>query len=1044
MQSRAPRVFTIPPGVPALSTFVEALLDGKLIKDFTWDRDPLTLAAVTIYVPTRRAAKALSACFVQHLPGPSYILPKIIPLGHIDQFETASLLEETDLSDPALWAQTSAVSTLTRRLILARMSLAWTRSLTKAIRTIDGQGNKAFDEEESFLVATSLPQAWRLSADLANLIDEMLIEGIDWSRLQSLVPAQFDQYWNVTLDFLKIAMEHWPLYLKAEGLMDKAARESLLVETRIAQINSDHATAPIFALGSTGTQHSTARLLSAIARAPRGAVILPGLDLNMDEKSWDNISGSDEDDPAVTHPQSALKRLIATIGIERSQILSLKEPEPRLHCRNLFMTQAMLPAAMTHVWRDIDNLLSHQDMSLALQDISLIEASDERQEALALALTIRQALEVDQQTVALITPDRDLARRTRAELLRWNIEIDDSGGESLGKTKIGSLARLILAIAQTQARSADLLALLSHPLALFGLPSQEAQRLIYLLDLAVFRQPLPKNIKLGPRLQQARLAAQHHHAHSSLKEISLEDWEALAQFAQIIDDVLAPLQNKQELCSLREWIESHVETLKQILKSESELVSDDLEALSNFAELMQQLSNSAYLVGEDLNARDYQSFIDLLLQETIFRPSHRTHPRVRILGLLEARMLEADLLLLAGLDETIWPPQSQSDAFLNRPMRMELGLSSPERRIGQTAHDFVQALGIRKIILSRSAKREGSPTVPSRFLQRMEAVAGATIWADCRKRGEEWLNLAAALEEAESQPALAPPQPKPPLDLRPKALSVTRIELLRRDPYSIYAERILRLAPLEKLDSDFGPRETGTIFHHILAQFAQTYPIDPLPDQASSHLLQMAEEEFHELLKDPAFKIFKWPRIKSSLQEFINWDNQRRSDLEKLIVENSGHIEITLEDGSIFKLTAQPDRIEQHKDGLITIIDYKTGTPPSKKEIEAGFASQLTLEAAMVTRGAFAIKATREQIGESFYVQMINNGDVNPEKMSADKMQTLSQEHYAGLIQLLNQFRNPDTAYPSRPYVKFIHRYAQYDHLARVKEWSAGAQGQED
>jgi ATP-dependent helicase/nuclease subunit B len=161
-------------------------------------------------------------------------------------------------------------------------------------------------------------------------------------------------------------------------------------------------------------------------------------------------------------------------------------------------------------------------------------------------------------------------------------------------------------------------------------------------------------------------------------------------------------------------------------------------------------------------------------------------------------------------------------------------------------------------------------------------------------------------------------------------------------------------------------------------------------------------------------------------------------------VETSGQIEIPLQDGSLFKLTAQPDRIEHYKDGHIAIIDYKTGTPPTQKEVEVGFASQLTLEAAMVTRGAFAITVKNEDIGESLYVQMIAQGELTPVKINATKMQEWTLKHYDGLVQLLNQFRNPDMPYLSRPYVKFTHRYADYDHLARVKEWSAGSEGNEE
>ncbi len=425
-------------------------------------------------------------------------------------------------------------------------------------------------------------------------------------------------------------------------------------------------------------------------------------------------------------------------------------------------------------------------------------------------------------------------------------------------------------------------------------------------------------------------------------------------------------------------------------------------------------------------------------------PTPGGHPRLAILGLLEARLLAFDRVLIAGLDEKVWPPSVDTDAFLNRPMRADLGLSPPERRIGQTAHDFAAALGAREAILSRARKRGGEPTVASRFLLRLAAAAGAPASAAAERRGETYLGWARALDRPERVVPVEPPAPKPPIEKRPRSLSVTRIETLRRDPYAIYAERILNLSVLPPVARELGPREAGDAWHGTLEDFAKAFPAGALPAEARAALIGFARSRFAALLKDPAFSGLDWPNIEKAIDFVIRFEHESRGAIERIFVESQGALEFALRDGAVFTLRARADRIDRLADGEARLIDYKSGTPPSKREVTIGLAPQLTLEAAILAEGGFAdLGPMLPQ--QALYLKLggPDGGKARDAAERDEPLAKLAARHLADLKVLLNQFADPDTPYLSRPMPKFASRFADYDHLARVKEWSlAGGAGE--
>ena len=1021
------RVFTMPAGAPFLATLARALVAGELIPGFP-SGGPLDLARATIYVPTQRAGAALARELVVASGKTSLILPRIAPLAAFEP--THDVLDLTAPETPRLEVA-AAVGELTRRLTLAQLTRTWGEALRGAIRRVDAEGRIAFDESEPPLVASSPAQAYALAGDLAALIDDMIIEGIAWERLDGLVVDTFDPYWRITLDFLKIAISAWPRWLADHGLVDRATRAAQCIEREIEALPAGLARGPTIIAGSTGTNRSTARLIGAIARAPQGAVVLPDLDHELDADAWAMIGADGEDAAAIAgHPQAALRRLLDQIGVPREEVKPLGAAPPALQARARFLGEALRPAESTHFWRRKRDDLGEAAISEGLADVALIIADNENEEALALAVAMRCALETPEKTAALITPDRTIARRVAAELVRWGIEVEDTAGRALGDTPAGAFARFAVAAALDFSRL-SLAALLGSPLTKLGRAPDVLAKDARALELSVLRAILPLGLDdIETVFAAARAATKGRHAHRALKSLSEHELLGAEALLRDLAAALAPLRDLASDAPLGKCLAAHRAAL-------AALVAPDEDALETLDALFDEAIDAApesFL----LSRADYAALFDSMLAGRRAPPARGGHPRLTILGLLEARLLRFDLTLLAGLDETVWPPAAETDAFLNRKMRADLGLSMPERRIGQTAHDFTAALGAREAVLSRAKKRAGSPTVASRLLQRIGAIGGEAAMARIEARGDHWLGLARALDRPDASQPIRRPEPRPKLELRPKQLSVTRIEALRRDPYSVYAESILELQPLTPIGAEAGPREIGDIWHDALQKFSESFLSGRSLEATREQLMAIARAAFAPMLADPAFLALRWPRIVEGLAAFLAFDAERREGARTILVEKTGRLEIPLSDGSRFRLTARADRIELLHGGGAAVIDYKTGAPPGVAEVEVGFAPQLTLEAAMVSRGAFA-EIQGEEAVSAIYLKLggADGGFARELKFKDRDFKEVVERHFSGLELLLEQFAKRSTPYLSRPHPKYAGRGADYDHLARVKEWSA-------
>ena len=1039
------RVFSIPAGVPFLPAFADALLAGRIVPGWPDPQDPLSLADGLILLPTRRAARALTALLAERASaeGRAVLLPRIVPLGDVDEAEEAGLLERA--GDGGGFGDAShlppEMNEATRRIVLARLILAWARSVDRAMLKLD--------EGEALLVPAGPADALALAGDLGRLIDTLSIHGKTFEDLHRLVPDDFSRYWAISRDFLAIAARAWPDFCAERGGMDAALRRHRMLLAEAARLERLKPPAPIVAAGSTGSMPATAALLHAISRLPRGAVVLPGLDMHLEERAWRAVSGEGEGPEHPGHPQSILAKLLPGFGLARDGVEQLGRAPAALAAREVFLSEALRPAETTDAWSSRRDRLSDDALRSALDGIGVIEAADDREEALAIAVALRGALEEPEATAALVTPDRALAERVSAELRRWSVEVDDSAGQPLARSAPGVIARLAAEAAASDFEPNGLLALLAHPLCRLGLPRRLVLRGRAALEIGLLRGPaLPPGLaSLRRALPHAKAAAKDdRRTPGPRRRLFDEDWSAADRVLEALEMAFAGFRPEAlpRRFDLLQAVALHEAVLTAV--TEHAPGEDAPPAAGDAEEVLAGLFDDVRET-QDQSVEgvfgDYPGFFAGLMAGRVTRRQSATHRRLRIWGPLEARLLHADLMILGGLDEKTWPPETNGDAFLNRPLREQLGLPALERRIGQTAHDFAQALGAPRAILTRALKRGGDPTVPSRLLQRMQAVVGPAPWREVLARGAETLRLARLLDRPDQVQPIRRPAPRPAAALQPARLSVTEIETLVRDPYSIYAKHVLRLDPLDDIAVPPTAASRGTLVHEVLGLFAERYP-DALPTDLRSELIAVGREVFGkavDLQDRPDIRAFWWPRFLRVAGFLADWELGRRALGPVIHPEVGGKLLFALADGTEFALTGRADRIEQRPSGGLAIVDFKTGAMPGVKEVQVGFSPQLTLEAAMAQAGAFENIPGGCVIDELLYVHLTGgakSGAVRniPPGEAVGTIEELGALHLARLKTMLDELRSGERSFLSRPHPKYARRYAPYDHLARVREWS--------
>ena len=963
--ARTVSVFTIPTN----RSFADALVAGLIAR---YGRDPLSLARGRILLPNNRAVRSITDAFVR-ASGSGLVLPRLIPIGDSELAERiGGALDPADLDDPVR----PAVDPLQRLLALAKL-----------VRR-DGE---------------SAAEAMRMAADLARTLDALLIEEIEPVQLaQAAADApELAGHWQVSLDRIRAILEQWPRRLEELGRVDLAERRSILLRRLAKRWASEPPSGFTVAAGITTAAPAIATLLARVAVLPEGMVVLPGLSLAglAPDAEWEALGPDEHGRGEHSHPQYHLKLLLDRMGVAREEVrlwprLGIAASPPQ---RSRAVANAMSLAEFSEKWIDL------KPAERRLSGIHAAVLPDAAAEGQAVALAIRRALEEPGRTVALVTPDRVLAGRVSALLGRWGIEADDSAGRSLSELVSGTLLLGIAAAMAEELAPVPLLAVLKHPLV----GGEEAERLRWLDDVRLLDLALR-----GPR-PAVGLAGLDRHFASKENDSKLNG--CLAAWQRVRPKLILLDGHSSEPLSLVEFVAKLTAAVEGLAGDSAWRRHDGRMA----AELLASMQASPEAAQFEVAPEDWTPILRQLLEGQSVRPPYGGHPRVFIWGLLEARLQQADVMILGGLNEGAWPALPQPDPWLAPKIRANLGLPGLEFRTGLSAHDFASALGAPQVLITR-AKRDGrSPTVASRFWLRLEAMTGGI------PRDLPLERLTAALHDPGLPKPVERPAPGASADQRPKEIWVTQVDRLKADPFAFYASAILKLRPLDPVDADYSARWKGDEVHKVFEAWLKHD--DCNPDRLRTRAEQLlAGEAVHPMLRA------LWsPRLLEAIDWIAERERVNQAEGRKpLEAEISGETPLA---GIL--VHGRADRIDRLSDGGLAIVDYKTGRPPAKKAIEAGFALQLGLLGLIGRAGGFEGVTGEPEAFE--YWSLIRDRGGFGKCVRADKDLKEGEfldRAYRSFADVAVKWLSGDEPFTAKLNPAYA-PYGDYDQLMRLEEW---------
>lgn len=973
-----PRVFTIPPH----RAFADALAAGLIA---LYGRGETGLARGIVLVPNNRAARAVADAFVRRSGG-GLLLPRLVPVGDPELEEriggALEPLGGEDLIPPA-------VEPLERLFLLARLI-------------------------QQHLGGVEAAEALRLAGDLARTLDQLLVEEIDPARLRGFAAELPDLslHWQKSLDRLGVILDQWPRLLAERGRIDLADRRNRLLGAVARRWQSAPPPGFVAAAGITSPAPAIARLLRVVARLGEGLVIFPGLDLDMAADEWESL-GPHEPDEATglrlrsieTHPQFHLKLLLDRMSVGRGEVERWRwgggRDAPAVRSRAI--ANAMKPAAFTDRWQGL------RPAERRLTGVRALELADPAEEAQTIAVALREALETPGRTAALVTPDRNLARRVSARLRRWGIEADDSAGRPLSQLAPGTLLLGLATAAAEQFAPVPLLALLKHPLVSKGEGRLDWLEGARALDLALRgpRPPAGLDGIAGHLLDRSQRDRDR-------RERAFAWWQDVAPRLRALERGFRA--ESADLAGL----------IGLLRETASQLTGDSVwagPAGRAAAELLASAEPASAHGPERIAPASLPALLEQLLAAVAVRPPFGQHPRLFIWGLIEARLQSADLVVLGGLNEGVWPQLPTPDPWLAPRVRHELGLPGLERRIGLAAHDFAVALGGREVLVTRARRDSRAPAIASRFWLRLEAMT-AGITRSPLHRG--W---ARALDRPAAYLPAARPAPRPPVELRPRRIAVTDVDRLKADPFAFYARKMLALAPLDPIDADPSAAWRGSAVHRALEAWMKEDDCEP------SKLRPRAEALLRETSAHPLMRALWQPR----LLEAIDWiaaemAKNLASGRRPAAAEAKGQCEV---DG--IKLYGEADRIDRLADNRLAIVDYKTGKPPSAKAVAEGYSMQLGLLGLIAARGGFEgieglpaafeyWSLARDRSGRLGYVASPVGGRSGIE---AAEFTTLAARNF---LAAAARWLTGDEAFTAKLHPEYA-PYGDYDQLMRLDEW---------
>ncbi|GAA0764706.1 ATP-dependent helicase/nuclease subunit B [Erythromicrobium ramosum] len=986
--------------------FADALVAG-LVPRY---REPgFGLARLTLLVPSSRAARTLSEAFIRHAGDTGeggVLMPRMIAVGDLDLDEKlGAALDPLGAADIP-----PACDPVARWLTLDRL----------------------IAEEREAEGTEPLPGRARLNLarEMARTMDRLLVEEKPpeelWADPVLDQLGNLAEHWKRAIRLFARVNTRWQVELAERGEVDAATRRNLLFDRAARRWRETPPPYPIVAAGVTSAAPALARLLKVVAELPEGAVVLPDLDLGMDDAAWAELglAGASEEPggpvfasgDALSHPQYHLKLLLNRMGVNRAEVQpwhrrGIAAAEP---ARSRAISSLFLPPQASRAWIDLNADRRR------LSGVRLLASATIEEEAQAIALLVREALEQPEKRIAVITANRGLARRVAQHCERWNIAADDTAGRPLALTPAGRLFGLLAEVAANGPDPANLVAAFGHPLVR---GHDGGARRDWLKGLRAFdrrlRGPAP-----APGMEPLRKAA---------AKAEVAEWWAEAE------QLLAPLLDwprEIPLADALTRLSDAAEGFAQTLVWERE----DGRALGT---LIEELRGQAEAAGTLVETADLAGILRDAMEAVAVRPGYGGHPRVAIYGLLEARMARADLVICGGLNEGSWPQPPGADALLAPAILRALGVPGAEFRIGLAAHDLAGAMGAPEVVLSRSLRDAEGPTLPSRFLLRVEALLGDDLDKEHRERA-----IPALLPHLDRLRSPAPEYPRPAPDpssaLRDVTIKVTALDRLLGDPYQFYAQAILDLRQLQPLAADpfSDPALRGTLVHDLLDQWHRATASDP-----GLALAPFAAGYFQDERVHPLFRALWQPRLIAALERFEQWIAADAAEKGRTVLATEISGEMVFEGVAVM---GRADRIDRLADGTLAIVDYKTGAPPAKKQVTSGYAMQLGLLGLIAQAGRFANDKTgqvvtgtptrfeywslgkaKKEDGFGYQETPVKEGSAKTGLLQEDYL-NFHADRLAEAIRLFIKGSKPFIARENPDYKG----YNEYDQLMRLEEWA--------
>ncbi len=936
-----------------------------------YKENPFDLTDVVFFVPNRRAVLSFKEAFLRQKGLKPFLLPKIKAIGDVNEDDVFLSSDQDCLADA-----TPAVSFEERLFLFARLICS--------------------KHDQYGIKDISFEQALTLAADLAKLIDATYDEELSFEKLTTLVDEQYAEHWQETLKFLRIVTAFWPDILKERGLVDASLKRNMLLKQQAASWLQNPPKHKIVACGLSTAFEGLRSVLQALKATDNAEIYLYGLDRSLPKDVFDNISEQ--------HPQFENKNLLALLGLTRDDVLDMDKSENS--SRNALISKIMQPAEMTADWqKTTDNF----DFDTAMKNVHFTVCHDDFEEARVIAVMMRETLETPEKTAVLITPDRTLARIVASELQCFGVDIDDSAGMPLHLTQIGLYFRQIIGVLENDFSPSSVAALLKNPYIKMG---ENQQKL---------RTDIRKN-ELEKRLPSFDDTPENMFAEDTLTK-------QLKTYFKELED----LYTKKSV-PLLALLKAHIKTAEALAASADVSGPENLwrhddgkKAAAYLAKILEKAD-----VAGDISPSSYGAVLTTLLSLETVRKTYGTHPRLKILGLIEARFNTFDRVIIGGMNEGIWPQKIKTDPFMSRTMKKDFGLPASEKSVGITAFDLSSFLAAKEVFLTRSERSCGTPTDKSRYWLRFETLI-RIFKKDIKDYTSVRYNKLAQLRiTPEKTQKIKPVAPTPPVMARPRRFSASSIEKLMRNPYEIYARYILRLKVLDSVDKDLKQTVYGTIVHKVLEKFC-------LPDENTTKdetfdiLMDLWNKEFSQYPFDITDKIFFSGRFEKTAHWISDAQELYRRQIRRSIPEVKGQIIMELPAGPV-TIEARADRIDETTENTYNILDYKTGRARTPKEIKSGYAPQLAIEALIATHGGFlkdGIPLLAKKVARLIYWELGNKIITYDNDLDA-----LIQETHENLIRLISAFDFESTPYLARPNPNHIDDYADYEHLARIKEWS--------